>query len=284
MSRPFPILAINSPQIVPIPGGAVGAHVLFLAFTVAPSAGTVDIDYRAIGSTQWVQLRKVADISITAGELAVRIDGPIAAIRITFAGLVGGSAPILWLSDEVYPNGLFTGLAAMTVQPYTEANVKNGLQFYIRAVWNKATPIPAGQTRKIWVSTGSSPIIVKSRVVEFDAEEVRLDIFAGPTGVTGGTEINPRNYNRINPVAAVSQAKKNVTTTTDGTPFDPDDPEHFFGSSNSPQRTPGAILQGRERILPANAEFIVAITNTGTSDARFQYFLDYYQGGTDLPL
>lgn len=220
---------------------------------------------------------------ITGNPLPVSLIGPQ---RLYARAPDGSAALVLDLNTGLFgmPSGLFEGLRAITVQPYTEANVKNGLQFYIRAVWPKGGEIPAGATRKIWFNTGPSPIIVKARVFEFDAEELRIDLFSGPTGVTDGTTITPRNYNRVSGFAAVSQAKKNVTTVSDGTPFDPDDPEYFFGASNSPQRTPGSILQGRERILPANTEFIVAITNTGASIARCQYFLDYYQGGTDLPL
>jgi len=46
----------------------------------------------------------------------------------------------------------------------------------------------------------------------------------------------------------------------------------------------GGVLWAEQIELPANAEFIVAITNTGSGAARAQYFLDYYQGGTDLPI
>jgi hypothetical protein len=38
------------------------------------------------------------------------------------------------------------------------------------------------------------------------------------------------------------------------------------------------------RILPANTEFAVVITNTGAGNARVQYFLDFYEGEPDLPL
>lgn len=218
-----------------------------------------------------------------------RFNGPASRVRVDLSGVTGFASyrVIVWRTADpmsLIPDGAYTGLRALVTQPYTEANVKNGLQFYIRAVWNKAGPIPAGETRKSWVSVGDSPLIVKLRIVEFDAEELRLDIYSGPTGVTGGQVITPRNYNRVNALPTVLQAKKNVSTVSDGTPFDPDDPEHFFGSANAPQRNPGALPQGRERILPANSEFIVAFTNTGIGNARVQYFLDFYQGGTDLPI
>lgn len=216
-------------------------------------------------------------------------NGLASRVRVDLSGVSGYDSyrVVVTRYDDplpMVPEGAYTGLRAVVTQPYTEANVKNGLQFYLRAVWPRGGEIPAGATRKIWVSTGASPIIVKLRTVEFDAEEIRLDLFSGPTGVTGGTTITPRNYNRVSPKPGTVIARKNVTTTSDGVAFDPDDPEYFFGASNSPQRNPGSIPQGRERILPANTEFIVALTNTGSSIARIQYFLDYYQGTTDLPI
>lgn len=280
----FLLALTNTAQVFSLAGGMIGAQQIVLTFATNPGAGTAKIEVLPVGGSSWVTLQKALSLPLNAAPYFVRSSGWISAIRVTLAGVTGGSGGLLWVQQSEIPVGTFEGLSAITTQPYTEANVKNGLQFYIRAAWPKGGEIPAGATRKIWFNTGSSPIIVKARVVEFDAEEVRIDLYAGPTGVTGGTAITPRNYNRVAPVAAVSSALKNVTTTTDGTPFDPDDPEYFFGASNSPQRTPGSILQGRERILPANAQFIVAITNTGSSIARVQYFLDYYQGGTDLPL
>jgi len=280
----FPLNTSNTPQECPLAGGMFGAEQLVLTFGTTPSSGAVTVEVMPVGGTTWQALAKATNLPASGAPYFIRTSGFISAARVTFNNLVGAVSPLLWAQQLSFPPGLYEGLSAITTQPYTEANVKNGLQFYVRAVWPKGGEIPASTTRKIWFSTGPSPIIVKARVFEFDAEELRIDLYANPTGVSGGTAITPRNYNRVNPVAAVSQAKKNVTTVSDGTPFDPDDPEYFFGASNSPQRTPGSILQGRERILPANSEFIVAITNTGASIARAQYFLDYYQGGTDLPL
>lgn len=174
------------------------------------------------------------------------------------------------------------GVGAFVVQPYTEANVKNGLQFYLRASWPLADTIAAGSTKKIWFKTGSKPVIIKLRDFQFLAEELNISLFSSPTGVSGGTAITISNYNGINPVATTVQAKKNVATTADGTPMG--DPEYLFGSSSAPQRAAASIPQGRERILPANTEFIVAIASSGSGIARAEYFLDWYEGTPDLPV
>lgn len=288
MARQFPLLAINTPQILNVPGALTGYHQLILAFATAPSAGTVLVEYQIVGAIGWTALQHLSAASITSGFLTARADGPIANFRLTFTGLVGGTAPILWVDTQAEPAGLFSGNAALTVQPYTETNVKNGLQYNLRAVWPLADQIPSGlpplNQRKILFQTGAKQVIVKLRELHFSAEELRIELFQTPTGVTGGTPLTIHNYNGVSPVTTTVAATKGVTTTTNGTTFDAGDPEYFFGSPNAPQRNPGSIPQGRERILPANSAFLVVISNTGTGDARVQYFLDFFEGSPDLPL
>ena len=158
------------------------------------------------------------------------------------------------------------------------------MQYNLRATWPLTDTIAAGATRKIWFKTNAKPVIVKLREVQYVAEELTLRLFRTPTGVTGGTALSIHNYNSVSPVATTCQATKNVTTTSDGAEFDNNNAEVFFGASNAPQRSVSIALQGRERILPANSEFIVSITNTGSGVARAQYFLDWYEGGSDLPI
>lgn len=215
-------------------------------------------------------------------------DGPAARMRLSLAGTNAVTARVtIWRGDDSasgFPSGAFTGLRALTIQPYTEANVKNGLQFYARAVWPLADEIATLTSRKLWFKTNAKPVIVKLRELQFMAEELKIQLFIGPTGVSGGTDITIHNYNGVLPIATTVQAKKNVTITNNGTEFDAGDPEHFFGSATQPQRNVAVALQGRERIIPANTEFAIVFTNTGTGNARVQYLLDFFEGGTDLPL
>ena len=175
----------------------------------------------------------------------------------------------------------FDGVRALVVQPYSEANVKRGLQFYTRIAYPTADPIAGGTTRKIYFKLGAKPILVKLREFEYIGEELQIQIFANPTGVTGGTPRTPANWNRQDPQPTTVQILKDVTTTDDGTPLD-DEPEYFFGSQSQPNRDLNSIPQGRERVIPAGGEFIVAITNNNGQNARCQYFLDWYEGDTDL--
>lgn len=284
MANSYPLDLVTTPQVVPLAGAPGPFHNIALSFDTAPSAGTVLIEYRNLADTVWRPISHANGVTITSGFFQVRLDGTVAALRITFTGLVGGAGPRIWDDIRSDPLGLYTGLAAITVQPYTEANVKNGLQYNLRATWPLLDPIAAGTTRKIWFKTNAKPVIVKLREVQYLAEELILRLFQSPVTVTGGTDLTIHNYNGVNPVATTVNAKKNVSTVSDGTQFDGSDPEYFFGSSNDPQRQASAIPQGRERILPANSEFLVTIQNSGTGNARVQYFLDFYEGGTDLPL
>lgn len=219
-----------------------------------------------------------------------RFDGPCCRVKIDLSGVSGYTTykVMIWRTDDplsIFPDGAFTGLRALTTQPYTEANVKNGVQYNIRAVWPLLDVIATGTSRKLWFKTNAKPVLAKLRQFQYLAEEMKIELFANPTGVSGGTDLVVHNYNGVNPVATTVQAKKNVTITNNGTPFDHGDPEHFFGGANDPQRqNVDSIPLGRERVLPANTEFAVVITNTGTGNARAQYFLDFYEGGADLPL
>lgn len=186
-----------------------------------------------------------------------------------------------------FPAGVFEGLRAITTQPYTEANVKNGTQFYIRAAWPLSDTISSGSERLVYFATGAEKVTVKLREFSYIAEELYIKLWQGPTGVTGGTDLDINNYNSVNPNETIADdivAKKNVTVTTKGTEFGGSDPEYYFGANSVGNRVQSSIPEGRERILPPNTEFIVEIGNTGSGAARAQYFIDFYVGELDLPL
>lgn len=280
----FPLNLANGQHVVTINGAPGGQHEVSLTCLTYPSTGTAAIEYKLAGSALWVPMLPTTPLS---GPVRAAAHGPIAQYRITLAGITGGRnlrARVDSVPATGFPDGTFLGTRAVTVQPYTEANVKNGVQFYVRAVWDLADPILAGTTRKIAFQTGAKQVIVKQRDFQFVAEEMRLNLYRAPVGVTGGAPLVVHNYNGVGPVASTVTAAKNVNTTSDGVEFDGDDPESFFGASAVAQRTNASIPQGRERILPPNMSFLVAITNTGTGNARAQYFLDWYEGGSDLPL
>lgn len=275
------ITLANGQVFFPIAGGSSGSQQLTLSCATYPSAGNVTLEYLAPGNPVWQTAYKGASQRFS-GAIVYDIKTAVSSYRLTFSGLTGGSGCTLGITDLVgdIPSGAFLGTRGIITQPYTEANVKNGLEFYLRVAYPAADPIADGTTRKIFFSVGSKPVIIKLRDLSYVAEELSINLYQTPTGVTGGTAIPIRNYNRVNPVATTCSATKDVTTVTDGTLFD--GAEYFFGSANAPQRQSASIPTGRERILPANTTYLIAITN-GTGSSRAQYFLDWYEGSPDFP-
>lgn len=281
----YPLALNNSDQDTDIIGDPSGFNIVRLAFDQAPSAGTVVIKYRQPWTNTFTTLAHANGQSITSGFLQVRIDDPVAVIRVTFTGLVGGVAPRLWVEQRELPDGLFAGNAGMIMQPYTEMNVKRGVQFFARAAWPNASPIGAGATVKMHLVTGSKPILLKLRELTFTAEELVLRLYANPTGVAAGTDLTIKNYNQVNPVATtVTTAKKNVTTVSDGTELEPNDPEYFYGANAASGRVQSQSPIGLERVIGPNSSLLVTLTNTTAQAARAQYFLTWYEGEPDLPL
>lgn len=274
----------NGQTVITIPGGSDGSQQVTISCVAYPSAGTIALEYQSPGNTsQWFTAYKGAARRFDA-QVVYDIKVPVSNYRVTLAAIAGGSGCAFAATDlnGQIPNGAFLGTRALVTQPYTEANVKNGLEFYLRVAYPSTDTIASGATRKIFFRTGSKPVIIKLRDVSFVAEEMIFNLYEAPTTVTGGTAIPIRNYNRVNPVASTATATKDVTTVSDGTLFD--GPEYFFGSSSAPQRQAASIPLGRERILPPNTSYIITITNVaGGGTARAQYFLDWYEGDPDLP-
>ncbi|QZI86159.1 hypothetical protein PODOV061v2_0015 [Vibrio phage 172P1] len=175
----------------------------------------------------------------------------------------------------------FQGLRARTVQSYNEANVKSGVQFYLGVNWPTADQIANGpvNARNIVFVTGDTPVIIKTRIVSFEGEEFTIELFEGST-YTGGSAITVGNYNQVNPVATTVTALKDVTITDEGTGF-AGEPDYYLGGTTG-NRDAQAIPDGRERILKTNTTYLVRVTSV-VGTGRFSYFIDWYEGGTDLP-
>lgn len=186
-------------------------------------------------------------------------------------------------NGEPIPQGAFTGLRAMTIQGYIEANIKNGLQFYVRKSYPLGSEIGGGDSVELLFRTTTKTIIPKSRVVSYIGEEFQIEIFESPTLTDDGTPINPSNFNRVNPVASTVEFYESPTATADGTPIEPE-PEYYFGAASAIFRNASALSESRERILPPNTDYLIRITNNDTGAGRFSYFLDWYEGDPDLPL
>lgn len=212
-----------------------------------------------------------------------RFNGVTPFVRVSLAGMTGFVTyrVNIWRTEhdvQMIPDGAYSGTRALLTQGYNEANVKVGLQFYSRMAWPTADPIAAGTPRKILFTTGAKPVLFKGRVFDYVSEEMTIDLYEGPTGVSGGDPMTVRNFNRRNPAATTVAVRKNVVTTGNGTAID--DTEYFYGSAGAPQRAAASIPSGRERVLKENTVHLIVISGTG----RAQYMGDWYEGSPDLPL
>lgn len=110
-SHPFHLNAANGAQVLALPRAFHGAVGLALQFEQAPSAGSVTVETRRPGSLVWEPVQNATQASATPGRLTVYTAAPVVAVRVTFAGLVGGVRPWLDVVEGLTafpPAGLIT--------------------------------------------------------------------------------------------------------------------------------------------------------------------------------
>lgn len=280
MSTSFKLSNTASPQVLRIPGGAIGSHVAYLSFAAPPAAGSVTIEYRSIGSVQWKTLQKATSAPLVNGELAVRLDGPLGAMRVTFADVADSQGPELWLSTNNIPDGLYGGLAAITSQTYDECNKKRGLQWEAS---RRVNDVAIGASIYSIILTGDTPVDLKSRTLGYTGESIRGRIYKGPT-YTGGTpdpwyNMNPR-YLGTQPQA---QLLTGFTLTNNGVQAGAD----IIGIGPSSNQSRGATPRefGSNRILDEpNMAYLLEIINDSNAVQDVMARLEIYEGGLDIPL
>ena len=123
----FPLALQNGQQVLPLPGGIVGNLQMVLACANYPTAGRFTLEYQLAGGSMW---RQVADATADpfTGEVAFNVSGVIAAIRVTFANLAGGSGCVLAITDAGELNGV-SGL--VTELTFFEQSAREGQVFEI---------------------------------------------------------------------------------------------------------------------------------------------------------
>lgn len=181
------------------------------------------------------------------------------------------------------PVGLYTGTRAATVQSYTEANVKNGSQYEFSSP--RTTLAASGVTTSV-LRTGSLPVLIKSRVIQFTGKGVTARLYEGGAFTAGtGTALAIYNMRRKPPVpATLCTTRAGVTVTTLGTEYGA--PTVGIGSTGNGQSVSGSFqVQGVERWLEPNTTYFLQITNDSTTDPTdISVYVTYYEGLPDLPL
>ena len=172
----------------------------------------------------------------------------------------------------------FKGLRALVTQSYTEANVKNGLQFEA-SEYNAA--VAAGANFDIEFNTGSKRVIVKDRQIAFTGTGVTIDVYEVPT-TSGGTAGTVYNLNRINPVAATATYKTAPTVTATGTKVGAT-AYRLGGTGVGPTEVSPFAAPGVERVLKPNTKYLLRITNNDAAAQKIAAYLTWYEGTPDLP-
>ncbi len=259
-------------------------HQLGLQFTSEPSAGTLTVEYQAVGDSTWLPIPEATSVKLLNTSTS-NFYARAGAYRFTIAGVSGGSGLVVnitnlkeWPGDGI-PTGSFTGNRAITAQSYTEANVKNGVQYEVSAL-NSAVAA-AGNVDVIFI-TGSKPVIVKARQLTFNGLAAVARVYRAPT-YTGGTPISTYNLNDRNPVASTVTVLTGATVTAVGTEFGA--PTYMLGTTAGVGQavTTTFSVAGQERILRPNTTYMLRLTNTSANPQDFTSYLSWYEGGTDLP-
>ncbi|AKU42656.1 hypothetical protein [Vibrio phage H188] len=177
------------------------------------------------------------------------------------------------------PGGLFTGLRAMTVQNYTEANVKNGKQFGV----SLEIKIPSDGTVYYSFKTpsGDDRISLKNRIITTDGG-IRYTPRAGAAFSNTATVVPITNFNANSTNATGVTAFLVGTVTNEGTPFDVVRSASGTGGGNVTQ---GIFAgDGIERILQPDTEYLLKFENLDNQERFIIYQITWYEGELDLPI
>lgn len=189
---------------------------------------------------------------------------------------VGAQNAALTVVDESLRNGT----QAVIVQSYTEANVKNGLQYYMRL---HAASVAVAGVLNLRFQTGAKPVIIKAREVSFNATNI-VEYVAQEGGTyTGGSAVSVENENRVNPVP--STVLLSTGGTIGGTPVVFRRKRIYSaGSTTGGSSKVGTDVLGRETVLKPNTLYTVTLTNVAGATAEIQLELSWFEGTPDLPI
>lgn len=176
------------------------------------------------------------------------------------------------------PDGLYEGGRAVTVQGYVEANSKLGVQHEGSTLLSN---IAAGASNDTIFLTGSLPVALKGRVINFDGVGVKGEIYTGAT-YTGGALAEYQNASDINPVTGLTQIIVGATITNDGDlAFAP---TYSFGNESNQGKGGIQSTLGSEKLLKPNTAYLLRLTSLDSSTQNISSFLTWYEGELDLPV
>lgn len=259
-------------------------HQLGLTFTSAPLSGRMTVEYQMEGDPTWLKIPEANQLKLVETSTATFYARAVS-YRFTISDVSGGSGLKVVLKNmkewpgDLNPSGLYVGLRAVTQQNYTEANVKNGVQYEASSL---VSALAAGSSSNVVFTTGNFPIVVKARQVTFNGTSLRANVYRSPV-FTGGTPTPYFNLNDINPVTGGVTILVGATITNPGVEFGA--PTYMLGSTGGVGQSVVSTftVTGQERVLRPNTTYVLQLTNTSAEAQDIVSYLSWYEGGTDLP-
>lgn len=195
----------------------------------------------------------------------------------------GGSGPILVQSYDsvIFPSEtidprVYAGLQAITTQPFTEANCKNGVQFEASSYLES---LAAGASSYAIFITGDKPVLVKNRQISFTGKGITAQVFVSPT-YSGGTPLPVYNLSRINPAESTVAVMVGATVNADGTQVAT--PTYGIGTASQGSNTVGTFsgfgVNGVERVIAPNSIIALKVTNRDTVACEIATYTTWYEG------
>jgi hypothetical protein len=247
---------------------------------VTPTAGHMDLEATTDDVT-WFFMQAGQLLCKYGQAYPARSTGDIKKIRVTSATVSGALYFRIKIKqsfsiDASLDPRITIGSQALTVQPFTEANCKAGVQYEISA-YNPA--LAAGASQDTIVITGNKPVVIKNRQIGFDGGYIISNTYKNPT-YTGGVALPYYNLSEMDPQAGTAVFLGGATVTNTGTQVAAT--THAIGSD-----TPGTgsvahfgsyATEGLERIFPPNSTYLVRITNGNGVACKVSVYATWYEG------
>lgn len=168
---------------------------------------------------------------------------------------------------------VYTGLKGLTVQPFIEANVKNGTQWEVSF---ENTSVAAGTSADTIMTTGNQYVLIKSRQVNFTGSEIEVSVYKNST-YSGGVIVPVYNLNTAISGSPLATLRAGVTVTSVGTEIAAK--THAYGTDTNVNQAAGSYnVSGLERVLQPNTTYLLRILNQSSITIKVAGYITFYEG------
>lgn len=247
-----------------------------------PSQGVTVFEYLTYDDNEWREWDLAARNDYGDGlNYPSRVTGKlIRKVRVTFSGFPANTTFIarfyhLPVADGSLDARVQNGDQALTIQPFTEQNSKDGLQFYKNFAIDA---LATSGTRWTIIQTGNKDVLMKTIDMKGNNELFDFTIFEG-TDFTPNTPLTVRNYNLRDTVpASTVTVYDGVTVNANGT--QKSDPFRGVGSPSVGGRAIGSARgSGIEFVWKKNTVYGIRQRNlSATNTLTGEIYTTWYEG------